>query len=138
MMSGRRRFIFFGGAGASVAISRVTVPSPAASSSVKGDARNFGPSKRWSVESIKELKQEIERLKGWSVKELGPNAARSGHWSVLLKSFAAVKQSIVTLDMEGVLTPEIWIAVAEKTGIADLRRTTRDEPDYDKLMCNRL
>lgn len=49
-----------------------------------------------------------------------------------------VKQSIVTLDMEGVLTPEIWIAVAEKTGIAELRRTTRDEPDYDKLMRGRL
>ncbi len=40
--------------------------------------------------------------------------------------------------MEGVLTPEIWIAVAEKTGIPDLRRTTRDEPDYDKLMRGRI
>lgn len=40
--------------------------------------------------------------------------------------------------MEGVLTPEIWIAVAERTGIAALRRTTRDEPDYDKLMAYRL
>src|SRR5215470_17991515 len=40
--------------------------------------------------------------------------------------------------MEGVLTPEIWIAVAEKTGIPALRRTTRDEPDYDKLMRGRL
>ena len=49
-----------------------------------------------------------------------------------------MKQTIVTLDMEGVLTPEIWIAVAEKTGIAELRRTTRDEPDYDKLMRRRL
>jgi len=49
-----------------------------------------------------------------------------------------VKQSIVTLDMEGVLTPEIWIAVAEKTSIPELRRTTRDEPDYDKLMRGRL
>ncbi len=49
-----------------------------------------------------------------------------------------MKQTIVTLDMEGVLTPEIWIAVAEKTGIAELRRTTRDEPDYDKLMQGRL
>ncbi|MBI1396444.1 MAG: bifunctional phosphoserine phosphatase/homoserine phosphotransferase ThrH [Betaproteobacteria bacterium] len=49
-----------------------------------------------------------------------------------------MKQTIVTLDMEGVLTPEIWIAVAEKTGIADLRRTTRDEPDYDRLMRGRL
>jgi phosphoserine/homoserine phosphotransferase len=48
------------------------------------------------------------------------------------------KQSIVTLDMEGVLTPEIWIAVAEKTSIPELRRTTRDEPDYDKLMRGRL
>jgi phosphoserine/homoserine phosphotransferase len=49
-----------------------------------------------------------------------------------------VKQSIVTLDMEGVLTPEIWIAVSEKTKIPELRRTTRDEPDYDKLMRGRL
>ena len=40
--------------------------------------------------------------------------------------------------MEGVLTPEIWIAVAEATGIKDLRRTTRDEPDYDKLMRGRI
>jgi len=55
-----------------------------------------------------------------------------------LKHSAIVKQSIVTLDMEGVLTPEIWIAVAEKTGIPELRRTTRDEPDYDKLMRGRL
>ena len=54
------------------------------------------------------------------------------------KTRARVKQSIVTLDMEGVLTPEIWIAVAEKTGIKELRRTTRDEPDYDKLMRGRL
>lgn len=49
-----------------------------------------------------------------------------------------MKQSLVTLDMEGVLTPEIWIAVAEKTRIPELRRTTRDEPDYDKLMRGRL
>ena len=49
-----------------------------------------------------------------------------------------MKQSIVTLDMEGVLTPEIWIAVADKTGIPELRRTTRDEPDYDKLMLYRI
>lgn len=49
-----------------------------------------------------------------------------------------MEQSIVTLDMEGVLTPEIWIAVAEKTGIKELRRTTRDEPDYDKLMRGRI
>lgn len=40
--------------------------------------------------------------------------------------------------MEGVLTPEIWIAVAERTGIPELRRTTRDEPDYDRLMRYRL
>jgi len=40
--------------------------------------------------------------------------------------------------MEGVLTPEIWIAVSEKTGIPELRRTTREEPDYDKLMKERL
>jgi phosphoserine / homoserine phosphotransferase len=49
-----------------------------------------------------------------------------------------MKQSIVTLDLEGVLIPEIWIAVAEKTGVRELRRTTRDEPDFDKLMRDRL
>jgi len=49
-----------------------------------------------------------------------------------------MKQSIVTLDLEGVLTPEIWIAVAEKTGVPELSRTTRDEPDYNKLMRGRL
>lgn len=42
------------------------------------------------------------------------------------------------LDLEGVLVPEIWISVAEKTGIPELRRTTRDEPDYDKLMRGRI
>ena len=48
------------------------------------------------------------------------------------------RQTIVTLDLEGVLVPEIWIAVAERTGIDALRRTTRDEPDYDVLMRGRL
>src|ERR1043166_1215148 len=64
-------------------------------------------------------------MNGWTVNEP-------------FEKLAGVKQSIVTLDMEGVLTPEIWIAVAEKTGIPELRRTTRDEPDYDKLMRSRL
>ncbi len=45
---------------------------------------------------------------------------------------------IVCLDMEGVLVPEIWIAFSEASGIPELRRTTRDEPDYDKLMRYRL
>lgn len=45
---------------------------------------------------------------------------------------------LVCLDLEGVLVPEIWIAFAERTGIPELRRTTRDEPDYDKLMSYRL
>lgn len=45
---------------------------------------------------------------------------------------------IVCLDLEGVLVPEIWIAFAERTGITEFRRTTRDEPDYDKLMRWRL
>ncbi len=46
--------------------------------------------------------------------------------------------NIVCLDMEGVLVPEIWIAFAQASGIPELRRTTRDEPDYDKLMAWRL
>ncbi|MDD7161054.1 MAG: bifunctional phosphoserine phosphatase/homoserine phosphotransferase ThrH [Candidatus Ornithospirochaeta sp.] len=45
---------------------------------------------------------------------------------------------IVCLDLEGVLVPEIWIAFAEKTGITELKRTTRDEPDYNKLMAWRM
>ena len=50
----------------------------------------------------------------------------------------AGRPGLVTLDVEGVLLPEIWIAVAERTGIDALRRTTRDEPDYDTLMRYRL
>ena len=46
--------------------------------------------------------------------------------------------NIVCLDMEGVLVPEIWIAFSEASGIPELKRTTRDEPDYDKLMQYRL
>ena len=46
--------------------------------------------------------------------------------------------NIVCLDLEGVLVPEIWIAFAEATGILELKRTTRDEPDYDKLMNYRI
>jgi phosphoserine / homoserine phosphotransferase len=58
--------------------------------------------------------------------------------SPLQAPLAIPQQSIVTLDLEGVLVPEIWIAVAEKTGVAALRRTTRDEPDYDVLMQGRI
>ena len=46
--------------------------------------------------------------------------------------------NIVCLDLEGVLVPEIWIAFAEASGIPELKRTTRDEPDYNKLMKWRL
>jgi phosphoserine/homoserine phosphotransferase len=49
-----------------------------------------------------------------------------------------MKPTIVTLDLEGVLVPEIWIAFAEKTGIKELELTTRDVPDYDVLMQGRL
>ena len=48
------------------------------------------------------------------------------------------QQTIVTLDLEGVLVPEIWIAFAKKTGIEQLKLTTRDIPDYDELMTGRL
>ena len=48
------------------------------------------------------------------------------------------QQTIVTLDLEGVLVPEIWIAFAEKTGIEQLKLTTRDIPNYDELMSGRL
>jgi len=46
--------------------------------------------------------------------------------------------NVVCLDLEGVLVPEIWVAFAEETGIPEFRRTTRDEPDYDKLMRYRM
>ncbi len=57
-------------------------------------------------------------------------------WDMALAQ--APSQTIVTLDLEGVLVPEIWIAVAEATGLPALRRTTRDEPNYDLLMSGRL
>ncbi|MBT5928346.1 MAG: bifunctional phosphoserine phosphatase/homoserine phosphotransferase ThrH [Verrucomicrobia bacterium] len=47
-------------------------------------------------------------------------------------------QNLVTLDLEGVLVPEVWIAFAEKTGIEGLKKTTRDIPDYDELMTGRV
>jgi phosphoserine/homoserine phosphotransferase len=50
----------------------------------------------------------------------------------------SIKMNIVCLDLEGVLVPEIWIAFSEASGIPELKRTTRDEPDYDKLMRWRL
>ncbi|HIG29899.1 MAG TPA: bifunctional phosphoserine phosphatase/homoserine phosphotransferase ThrH [Verrucomicrobiales bacterium] len=49
-----------------------------------------------------------------------------------------MQQAVITLDLEGVLVPEIWIAFAEKTGIEELKLTTRDIPDYDELMRGRL
>lgn len=48
------------------------------------------------------------------------------------------RQQVVVLDVEGVLTPEIWVAVANATGVEALRRTTQDEPDYQKLMNGRI
>jgi len=48
------------------------------------------------------------------------------------------KSTVVAMDLEGVLTPEVWIAVSQSTGIAELKLTTRDEPDYDVLMRRRL
>lgn len=61
-----------------------------------------------------------------------PVAAR---WAAFVEPFIVL---VVCLDLEGVLVPEIWIAFAERTGIAAFRRTTRDEPDYEKLMRFRI
>jgi phosphoserine/homoserine phosphotransferase len=58
--------------------------------------------------------------------------------NAVVPALDTASQTIVTLDLEGVLIPEIWIAVAERTGIDGLTRTTRDEPDYDVLMRYRL
>ena len=54
------------------------------------------------------------------------------------KTHGGIKMNIVCLDLEGVLVPEIWIAFAKETGIPELEKTTRDEPDYDKLMNYRI
>ena len=59
-------------------------------------------------------------------------------YDVFSPTFWECSVKIVCLDLEGVLVPEIWIAFSERTGIPELRRTTRDEPDYDKLMKFRL
>lgn len=56
----------------------------------------------------------------------------------ILEEFSMADMNIVCLDLEGVLVPEIWIAFADASGIPELRKTTRDEPDYDKLMKYRL
>ena len=62
----------------------------------------------------------------------------SGAIRVSQKRKDITKMNVVCLDLEGVLVPEIWIAFSEATGIPELRRTTRDEPDYDKLMKFRI
>jgi phosphoserine/homoserine phosphotransferase len=92
-----------------------------------------------------DLRRRFSQAANWQGTALQQAEASGVGWeeprhsrAFLVSSAPSMKQSIVTLDMEGVLTPEIWIAVAEKTGIPELRRTTRDEPDYDKLMCGRL
>ena len=53
-------------------------------------------------------------------------------------SHGGIKLNIVCFDLVGVLVPEIWIAFAKETGIPELEKTTRDEPDYDKLMNYRI
>ena len=58
--------------------------------------------------------------------------------AALPKTKEIIMQKIVCLDLEGVLVPEIWIAFSQASGIPELKRTTRDEPDYDKLMKWRL
>jgi phosphoserine/homoserine phosphotransferase len=71
---------------------------------------------------------------GWTALQ-----ARTGQSLNRVTRTRLMKQpTVITLDLEGVLVPEIWIAFAERTGIAELRRTTRDEPDYDVLMKGRL
>lgn len=78
-------------------------------------------------------------IRGWMFGVRSSAAApQAGQTAVRPQHSRAVKQTLVTMDLEGVLVPEIWIAVAEKTGLPELRRTTRDEPDYDKLMRGRL
>jgi phosphoserine/homoserine phosphotransferase len=79
----------------------------------------------------------------WEDGEAIPRLLPYGHFPLpsarqLVNTPAAVKPSIVTLDLEGVLVPEIWIAFAEATKIPELRLTTRDVPDYDVLMKGRL
>ena len=65
--------------------------------------------------------------------------ARTGQPPLCMTRTIRMKpQTVVTLDLEGVLVPEIWIAFAERTSIPELRRTTRDEPNYDVLMQGRL
>jgi phosphoserine/homoserine phosphotransferase len=58
--------------------------------------------------------------------------------SATLGAMSSGLQRVITLDMEGVVTPEIWVAVAERTGVDELRRTTRDEPNYQSLMDYRI
>ena len=62
-----------------------------------------------------------------------PSETQPGSTRILIMA-----QHLVTLDLEGVLVPEVWIAFAEKTGIEALKKTTRDIPDYDELMTGRL
>jgi phosphoserine / homoserine phosphotransferase len=82
--------------------------------------------------------QNVEPAGTVEVSASGMVRARRDRSHCVAVSSSSDRQTIVTLDLEGVLVPEIWIAVAERTGIEALRRTTRDEPDYDVLMRGRL
>lgn len=77
-------------------------------------------------------------MTNYSVRDI-LSAVRNTRTAVLLsKEKGSSEMNLVCLDLEGVLIPEIWIAFADAVGIPELRRTTRDEPDYDKLMRRRL
>ena len=85
-----------------------------------------------AVSSDRRLKEEIEPLDEKHVEFFKNLKPVSYQFKDGMKGFS--NMDVVCLDMEGVLVPEIWIAFSEESGIPELRKTTRDEPDYDKLM----
>ena len=98
------------------------------------------------MEPAKSHRQEdaFRRMKNFRLRKRVYLQYNSG-WNDHLPSFTTIRywrhymsMHIVCLDLEGVLVPEIWIAFAKESGIPELKRTTRDEPDYDKLMNWRL
>ena len=90
---------------------------------------------RWNAHSVRV--QRARSARSTPNEYATPRVAGLTFWH-FVETLTPHTMNLVCLDLEGVLVPEIWISVAEKTGRPELRRTTRDEPDYDKLMRYRL
>ena len=113
-------------------------PLPGDPGACEGGARSLRPGARSARPHRPRGPRAVDDRAAARVAVRGDHRACDRAGCIAARSGLGSAPMIACLDLEGVLVPEIWINVAERTGIAALRRTTRDEPDYDKLMRGRL